>query len=144
AADGGTLVDLMCGSGTLPIEAALMASDSAPGLLRTYFGFLYWRQHDDAMWQRLVTEAIQRREAGIAHLPPIRGYDADPRAVRIAQDNLRRAEFDEHIEIAQRALVDSIAETTKPGLVIANPPYGERLGEADELPALYGALGNAM
>ncbi len=144
AADGGTLVDLLCGSGTLPIEAALMAADCAPCLLRPYFGFLYWRQHDDALWQRLVAEAHERRAAGFARLPVIRGYDSDPRAIRIAQDNARRAGFEQHIQITQRALADTVGEATKPGLVVANPPYGERLGEAAELPALYAELGKGL
>jgi len=144
AADGATLVDLMCGSGTLPIEAALMAADSAPCLLRPYFGFLAWRQHDEALWQRLVAEARTRRESGFARLPPIHGYDSDARAVRVAQDNVRRAGFAGRIEITQRALADCAVPTGKTGLVIANPPYGERLGEAQDLPALYADLGGAL
>jgi 23S rRNA (guanine2445-N2)-methyltransferase / 23S rRNA (guanine2069-N7)-methyltransferase len=143
-ADGGTLVDLMCGSGTLPIEAALMAADAAPGLLRPYFGFLHWRQHDAPLWQRLLAEAHERRDAGVARATSIRGYDSDPRAVRIAQDNLRRAGLDEHAGIALRALADCAAESGKPGLVVVNPPYGERLGEAAQLPALYAELGQAL
>lgn len=144
ANDGGTLVDLMCGSGTLPIEAALMAADSAPCLLRPYFGFLYWRQHDAPLWERLIAEARERRLDGFARIPAIRAYDSDPRAVSIAQDNIRRAGFDKHILVTQRPVSDTVPETTKTGLVVANPPYGERLGEASELPGLYAELGKAL
>ncbi len=144
AAEGGTLVDLMCGSGTFLVEAALMSADSAPCLQRNYFGFVNWRQHDAELWGRLVTEARDRRTLGFAKLPPIRGYDADPRAIRIAQDNIHRAGFDQHITVAPRALVDCTPEATRAGLVIANPPYGERLGETSELPKLYAELGSAM
>lgn len=144
ARDRGTLVDLMCGSGTLLIEAALVAADSAPCLLRSYFGFLSWRQHDAALWQRLLDEARARRDAGLTQLPPIRGYDAEARAIRIAQDNIRRAGFEKHVVIAQRALADCASEETTAGLVVANPPYGERLGEARELPRLYAELGTQL
>ncbi|HJW82244.1 MAG TPA: THUMP domain-containing protein, partial [Acidiferrobacterales bacterium] len=88
AKQGGAFVDLMCGSGTLPIEAALIASDSAPGLERTYYGFLRWRGHDAATWEALLAEARARREAGIKNLPAIRGYDSDPAAVRVALVNV--------------------------------------------------------
>jgi 23S rRNA (guanine2445-N2)-methyltransferase / 23S rRNA (guanine2069-N7)-methyltransferase len=141
---GGTLVDLMCGSGTFLIEATLMAADAAPGLGRNYFGFLYWKQHDAKLWERLVEAANDRFDAGMATLPPIRGYDTDPRAIRIAQDNIHRAGFDKHIVVTRRALADCAAESTPPGLVVVNPPYGERLGETAELPALYAELGEQL
>ena len=144
ARDGGTLVDLMCGSGTLLIEAAFIAGDVAPGISRPYFGFLNWRQHDPALWQKLVEEAEQRYETGIEKIPPLRGYDLDSRAVRIAQDNARRAGVFKNIEVLQRTLADCQPEATKLGLVIANPPYGERLGEASELPPLYAELGKQI
>jgi 23S rRNA (guanine2445-N2)-methyltransferase / 23S rRNA (guanine2069-N7)-methyltransferase len=141
---GGTLVDLMCGSGTLLIEAALMAADAAPGLGRNYFGFLYWRGHDAALWERLVEVANDRFDVGMQKLPPIRGYDSDTRAIRIAQDNIRNAGFEKNIVVTHRALADCTPETTAPGLVVVNPPYGERLGETSELPALYAELGKQL
>jgi 23S rRNA (guanine2445-N2)-methyltransferase / 23S rRNA (guanine2069-N7)-methyltransferase len=141
AAGGGTLVDLMCGSGTFLIEAALMAADAAPGLGRNYFGFLYWRGHDAPLWERLVEEANDRFDAGMRKLPPLRGYDTDTRAIRIAQDNIRRAGFENSIQVARRALADCAPEAGAAGLVVVNPPYGERLGEASELTALYAELG---
>ncbi len=142
---GGALVDLMCGSGTLPIEAALMAADIAPGLLRPYYGFLRWPQHDADTWAALLTEARERREAGLRQLPPIHGYDHDPRAIRAAKDNIVGAELPNRILVKQRDLAACMPDDALPkGLVIANPPYGERLGEARELPALYAELGQAL
>ncbi len=141
AAENGALVDLMCGSGTFLIEAAMIAADIAPGLLRPYFGFLRWQQHDGAAWQALLNDARARREAGLPRLPPIRGYDADARAIRIARDNIARAGLERYVTVAQRRLDACTPEPVAAGLVIVNPPYGERLGEAPELPALYHELG---
>jgi len=87
AADGGSLVDPMCGSGTLPIEAALIAGDVAPGLSREHFGFLGWRGHEPALWEELLAEARQRAEDGKKTMPVIAGFDNDPRAVRVALSN---------------------------------------------------------
>lgn len=138
------LVDPLCGSGTLPIEAALIAGDVAPGLLRAHFGFLHWRGHDAAAWDALLTEARERRDAGRARLPVIRGYDIDPRAITAARKNLARAELGDCITFEIGAITECAAETPTAGLVVANPPYGERLGEAHELPALYTDIGNAL
>lgn len=145
ASDGGALVDLLCGSGTLPIEAALMAGDIAPGLGRHYFGFLRWRGHDAALWEALVREAEERRHAGMEKIPPVRGYDRDPAAVRAARRNVEQAGLSEWIRIERRELADCEVEpAVRAGLVVANPPYGERLGEESELPGLYRALGESL
>lgn len=145
AADGGALVDPMCGSGTFPIEAALMAADIAPGLRREYWGFQGWKGHDPGIWTRLLEEAGQRAESGSGRLPPIRGYDRDAEAVRIALANVARAGLSGRVHIERRELADCApAARDLPGLVVANPPYGERLGEASELPALYTRLGETL
>ncbi len=141
AKDGGALVDLMCGSGTLLIEGAIIAADAAPGLARQYFGFFNWKQHDAAAWSALIDEATQRRETGLTQLPAILGYDRDPRAVRAARDNIKRAGLGNLIAVEQRELSACVPEASSKGLVVANPPYGERLGEAGDMPALYAALG---
>jgi 23S rRNA (guanine2445-N2)-methyltransferase / 23S rRNA (guanine2069-N7)-methyltransferase len=141
AKQGGMLVDLMCGSGTLPIEGAMIAADIAPGLAREYFGFIRWKQHDTAVWTELLDEAHQRRETGLAHLPPIHGYDHDPLAIRAARDNIKRAGLGNLIVAQQRELTACTPEEVPTGLVLANPPYGERLGPSSELPALYTELG---
>jgi 23S rRNA (guanine2445-N2)-methyltransferase / 23S rRNA (guanine2069-N7)-methyltransferase len=145
AAQGGALVDLMCGSGTFPIEAALIAAGIAPGLDRTYYGFLRWRGHDAAAWEALLVEARARRAAGLSNLPPIRGYDHDPAAVRAALANVEQAGLTGHVHIERRELGECRAEYVEhAGLVVANPPYGERLGEESELPGLYRTLGNTL
>ena len=145
AREGGAFVDLMCGSGTLPIEAALIASDSAPGLERTYYGFLRWRGHEAATWEALLAEARERRAAGIQNLPSIRGYDHDPTAVRVALANVEHAGFTGLVHIERRYLADCRSEHVEhAGLVVVNPPYGERLGEESELPGLYRELGNVL
>ncbi len=145
ARDGGALVDPMCGSGTLPIEAALMAADIAPGLQRPYFGFLGWQGHRPALWTRLVEEAQTRREQGLQTLPLIRGYDCDSRAVHAALDNVERAGLRGHVHIERCELDDLVAPPhAEPGLVVVNPPYGERIGERSELPGLYRRLGERL
>jgi 23S rRNA (guanine2445-N2)-methyltransferase / 23S rRNA (guanine2069-N7)-methyltransferase len=145
AARGGAFVDLMCGSGTLPIEAALIAGDIAPGLTRDYYGFLRWKQHDPALWDGLVAEAEARRAAGLAGLPPIRGYDREARAVRYARENVAGAGLGQHVVITRRELSATTPEqAAATGLIVVNPPYGERIGEASELPALYAELGTQL
>jgi 23S rRNA (guanine2445-N2)-methyltransferase / 23S rRNA (guanine2069-N7)-methyltransferase len=141
AKEGGALVDLMCGSGTLLIEGALIAADAAPGLARQYFGFLNWKQHDAAIWSELIEEAHNRRDAGLEKLPPIHGYDHDPLAIRSARDNLKRAGLGNLVAVERRELSACAPEEAPTGLVVANPPYGERLGEAGDMPALYAELG---
>lgn len=142
AEGGGTLVDPMCGSGTLLIEGALMAGDCAPGLFRTYFGFLGWKQHDAGLWQSLVIEAEKRRKIGLKTLPIIEGYDRDPEMITIALANIERAGLTGHVHVEKHELSE-FKPSIKfvPGLVIANPPYGERLGELTELDSLYELFG---
>ncbi len=145
AAQGGALLDPMCGSGTLLIEAALIAADIAPGLLRSHWGFLRWRQHDEALWNRLLAEARERRESGFSHLPAITGYDFSPKAVRVAQDNVERAGLAGKVRIELRELSRAAPRHGKEsGLLVANPPYGERLGSDSDLPGLYRQLGDIL
>jgi len=143
---GGALADPMCGSGSLPLEAALMATDTAPGLLRSYFGFLGWKQHDAQLWQELQEEAEQRHEAGKQKkLAPIVGFDSDRRAIKAAWQHAEKAGLDRIVHFERRTLREFSApgEATN-GLLVANPPYGERLGEASELAGLYNLLGEKM
>ncbi|TVR63304.1 MAG: bifunctional 23S rRNA (guanine(2069)-N(7))-methyltransferase RlmK/23S rRNA (guanine(2445)-N(2))-methyltransferase RlmL [Candidatus Competibacteraceae bacterium] len=144
AGEGGPLLDPLCGSGTLAIEAAWIAGDQAPGLLRDYWGFNGWLGHIPALWNRLLAEARDRREAGRAHIPPIIASDHDPKAVRAASINVGRAGVAGHIRIERRAWTAVVPPPGPPGLLIANPPYGERLGEPDELDTLYVQLGDRL
>lgn len=139
---GGELIDPMCGSGTLPIEAALMALDIAPGLLRSYFGFIGWRGHDRALWDGLIEEARARREATASKRITLRGYDADAQAVRAAIENVERAKLRGFVHVERRELEQLSRETdAQSGLVVTNPPYGERIGDQEQLQALYQTFG---
>jgi len=154
AARGGSFVDPLCGSGTLPIEAALLAADVAPGLVARAdggYGFVRWRGHDDALWRALVGEARERREAGLARLaalprPPLfAGYDHDPSAVRVARACVARAGLAGLVTIERRELAALTPPPGAPaGLVACNPPYGERLGARRELEGLYALLGERV
>lgn len=144
ASDGGSFVDPMCGSGTLPIEAALIAADIAPGLLRERFGFSRWRGHDEACWQRLVGEAEQRRAAGRLGPGRILGFDRDAAAVRAANDNAQRAGLSGVVEFRRGELRELPPAPGQKGLLAVNPPYGERMGRADELESLYALLGERL
>jgi len=144
-AAGGAFVDPMCGSGTLAVEAALMATDSAPGLLRDHFGFTGWKQFNGQGWDELRQEAQQRQAAGLARRqPPMIGYDEQSRAIRQAWEHGRAAGVERwlHFERRELDLVEKPPCTT--GLLATNPPYGERLGEVAALPSLYNRLGEKM
>jgi 23S rRNA (guanine2445-N2)-methyltransferase / 23S rRNA (guanine2069-N7)-methyltransferase len=144
AADGGAFVDPMCGSGTLPIEAALIAGDIAPGMLRQRFGFTRWRGHDAACWQRLVIEAESRRAMGRIGPGRIFGFDADPAAIRAAGQNAGRAGLQGLVRFARSGLGELPPAPAATGLLATNPPYGERLGQDDDLRALYELLGRKL
>lgn len=143
AAAGGQLIDPMSGSGTLPIEAALMAADFAPGLLRSWFGFLGWRGHDANLWLERLAEADRRSEVGLKRLPLIVGYDVDRRAVHTALGNVDRAGLRGLVHI-ERKSVEDVRPRQESGLLVVNPPYGERLGDEQTLVPLYMALGETM
>ena len=144
AAQAAPFLDPMCGSGTLPIEAALIAADIAPGLRRDYFGFLRWRQHEPRSWQLLIDEARERRAAGLLRLPVVVGCDHDLNAVRIAKGNAARADLEGRVRIEAGAVGDCQPPASSPGLVAVNPPYGERLGNVEELRGLYAELGAVL
>ena len=144
---GGGLIDPMCGSGTLPIEAALMAADVAPGRLRGYFGFFKWKGHREETWKRLVQEAEEKATTGMGKLPPIIGYDSDRKAVRVAHGNLERAGFKGRVHFERRELADlkpHPAIGSRSGLVVVNPPYGERMGDRKAIGELYESLGQRL
>jgi putative N6-adenine-specific DNA methylase len=137
------LLDPMCGSGTIPIEAALIAGRVAPGIAsreRTAraFAFTSWPGHDVEAWQRIVGEAV------VAERPvrvPIHGSDRDEGAVSAARANAARAGASAAVEFSLRP-VSAIESPGRQGLLVANPPYGVRVGESDALRSLYAALGH--
>lgn len=147
AKQGWGLIDPMCGSGTFLIEAAMMAADIAPGSVRDYFGFSYWKQHDKAAWTRLKAEAERRRHSGLARLPHITGGDADLKAVEATRANIAEISLSDRISVEQRDLLDWPSQAKSlpvSGMVVCNPPYGERMGNVSELHHLYESLGNIV
>lgn len=162
AREGAPFLDPMCGSGTLVIEAALIAADRAPGLLRDYFGFLGWRQHDAALWERLRAEAQTRARTGteraLAAGVRLCGSDRDARAVRLAQANARRAGVDAltQFEVCDLADVvpvgvrtasdeqDAEVSSARGGLVCTNPPYGVRLEDRTAARDVHRTLGRVL
>lgn len=146
AAEGGGFVDPFCGSGTLLVEAALMAGDVAPGLLRAHWGFAGWRGHDAGLWQPLLDEARERRDRGLPELPAIVGYDQDAQAIRTALASVEAAGLNGRVHVERRELADAEPPRRSPvaGLVATNPPYGERIGGDRSLLPLYARLGELL
>ena len=136
------LVDPMCGSGTLCIEAAWIALRRPPGLTRKRFGFMGWMDYDVGLWAGLRDEA---RRAVVKTLDqPILGYDIRADAVRFAQGNARAAGIGHLLPFAVRAVADFRPPPGPPGILICNPPYGERIGEEKELRGLYSTIGEVL
>lgn len=144
---GTPLLDPMCGSGTLLIEAAMLATDRAPGLHRGHWGFNGWLQHDDAVWKEVKAEAQTRARKGLAaYESRFYGSDVDARVIERARSNARRAGIGELITFEAK----DVAQLSNPlpkgpyGTVISNPPYGERLESEPALIALHSLLGRTM
>ncbi|MEQ9875222.1 bifunctional 23S rRNA (guanine(2069)-N(7))-methyltransferase RlmK/23S rRNA (guanine(2445)-N(2))-methyltransferase RlmL [Pectobacterium brasiliense] len=144
---GTPLVDPMCGSGTLLIEAAMIAADRAPGLHRTHWGFNAWLKHDAELWREVTAEAQQRARQGLQTTTSrFFGSDNDRRVIEIAKANARRAGVAELISFDVRdaaQLKNPLPEGPK-GTVVSNPPYGERLESEPALIALHNMLGRKM
>jgi putative N6-adenine-specific DNA methylase len=138
------LVDPLCGSGTLPIEAAWLALRRPPGLTRKRFGFQGWMDYDVALWADLRDEA--RRGVG-KRLPggaTILGTDIRADAVAFATKNARAAGIGHLLTFSVRDVRDFQPPPGPPGVIVCNPPYGERLGEERELRPLYRAIGEVL
>lgn len=144
---GTPMLDPMCGSGTLLIEAAMWATDRAPGLHRSHWGFSGWAQHDETVWQSVKADAQTRARAGLAaYESRFFGSDVDGRVVELARGNARRAGIGELItfEVKDVAQLDNPLPKGPYGTVISNPPYGERLESEPALIALHSLLGRNM
>lgn len=146
-AGGGALVDPLCGSATLLIEAAWMAADIAPGWKRDYYAVTAWQGHDAALWQQLREEIDERAQRGLSSLrATFFGFDHDPQALEDARHNVEHAGVAGFVQLRRQSLRELVrppgCEGT--GLVITNPPYGQRLGEHDDLLPLYRMLGEKL
>ncbi|WP_027268981.1 class I SAM-dependent RNA methyltransferase [Leptolyngbya sp. PCC 6406] len=133
--------DPLCGSGTLPLEASLMALNRAPGLHRDRMGFETWPDFDPALWQRLRQEAEAMQLTTLA--TPIGGCDRDRDIIIQARSNALRSGVADQVQFQQQDLsqVEAPAAT---GILMCNPPYGERLGKGSDLAAFYALLGDVL
>ncbi|OOF66230.1 bifunctional 23S rRNA (guanine(2069)-N(7))-methyltransferase RlmK/23S rRNA (guanine(2445)-N(2))-methyltransferase RlmL [Rodentibacter sp. Ppn85] len=143
---GTPLVDPMCGSGTLLIEAAQMEANIAPQLYRLHWGFDFWKGHNQQAWEKVKNEAIisaQEKQAEIQ--PHFYGFDLDHRVLKKARRNAQNAGVT-HLIKWQQGDVAALTNPTsnEPGTVICNPPYGERLGTTPALIALYSVFGQRL
>ena len=132
------LVDPFCGSGTFPIEAAMMAAGIAPGMNREFTAEKWNHLIDSREWYDAVDEAGEQIDLRIE--TDIQGYDIDEKMVAIARENAKLAGVDSLIHFQKRG-IDQLSHSKKYGFVITNPPYGERIEEKKNLPALYKMIG---
>ena len=131
------LLDAMCGAGTLLVEAAAMARGRAPGAKRS-FGFERLAAFDRALWER-----VKRDHQGSERAPRLYGSDSDPKALAAARRNLAEAGVERWVGIEQADVLERAAPAPA-GVMVMNPPYGERMGSADELARFYPRLGDAL
>jgi putative N6-adenine-specific DNA methylase len=136
------LVDPMCGSGSLPIEAAWIALRRPPGLTRKHFGFMGWMNFEISLWTTVRDDA---RVGVLKQLPSfIGGSDVRPDAIEHARSNARAAGIGHLIEFERRDLKEFQPPPGPPGVIICNPPYGERIGDERELRPLYRLIGDVI
>lgn len=135
------LVDPFCGSGTFPIEAAMMAADIAPGMNRSFTAEGWTNLLPKKMWYEAADEAEAKIRTDIE--TDIQGYDVDGSVIRIARRNAREAGVDHLIHFQERD-VRELRHSGKYGFIITNPPYGERLEDKKDLPQLYRAFGESF
>jgi 23S rRNA (guanine2445-N2)-methyltransferase / 23S rRNA (guanine2069-N7)-methyltransferase len=162
AAAGAQFLDPMCGSGTLVIEAALIAARCAPALRRDYFGFVGWRGHDAELWRRVREEAKARCMADSPPAIVLRGSDRDPLAIRDARANAQRAGIGSWVQFEVRQLASAApapaaepdvgqtesgqaeSESRARGLLCTNPPYGVRMEDLEAARAIHRELGEVL
>ena len=137
---GQPLLDPMCGSGTFLLEAAMIALNIAPGLKRN-FGFEKLKNFESDTWKKTKNAALKNVKA--VSFQKIYGSDSDLRAVRIAKQNLEAAGLGEAVQLSQANITEVIPPADS-GVLVANPPYGVRIGEDEELAALYPKMGEAL
>lgn len=138
ALQGHDFYDPFCGSGTLVIEAAMMAAEIAPGLLRQDQSFIYWEGHKPELWKK-VRESARKRVKPVTI--NIEGSDIDARAIFNAKENAERAGVSHLVKFAQHDVAKSKSQRPK-GLLVTNPPYGQRIGDNEDLYSLYQDLGS--
>jgi putative N6-adenine-specific DNA methylase len=133
--------DPFCGSGTLPIEAALLALNIAPGLSRESFGFESWLDFKSELWEKIKKEALESRLKTLQ--APIIGSDLELSVLRQARSNAHLCKLEGQIEFQRKALAD-VEPKANEGILICNPPYGKRIGDTEDLRDLYRQLGDVL
>ena len=132
-------IDPMCGSGTIVIEAAMIAYNIAPNMLRKDFGFMHWHDYDRKLWKEVKGDAIAKIST-FDH--KIIGSDMSASAIRIAQKNIQRAKLEDKIELI-KSTFDNLNPPDGPGTIVMNPPYGERMQKEDII-AFYHGIGDQL
>ncbi len=135
---GRILVDPFCGSGTIPIEAAMIAANIAPGVNRSFTAESWKSLIPEKLWREVREECLEAETPGVE--TDIQGYDIDPEAVKAARENAKLAGVDHLIHLQVRG-VEQLSHPKKYGFILTNPPYGERIG-GDDVAPLYKALGD--
>lgn len=134
-------IDPFCGSATILIEAAMIATNRAPGLYREDQAFPSWKEHDPHLWESRREAATKSQRSTTSALF---GFDNDPRAIAVATSNVQRAGFADLIKIKQQAMIDFKNPSDRTGLLLCNPPYGERLKDPHTLIPLYQKIGEKL
>ncbi len=133
-------VDPMCGSGTILIEAALIAANIPPGVYRKSYGFQRWNDYDPALWEKVYNGAMERISG---NRPVILGGELSKNVARKAETNIAIAELKEEIEVRNTAFEDLEAPAGR-GVIIINPPYGERMDEDVDINGVYKMIGDTL
>ncbi len=132
------LVDPFCGSGTIPIEAAMMAANMAPGMNRSFLAESWTHIISRKEWYACMDEAAELVD--FSQMPDIQGYDIDDEMVRIARENAKLAGVEQYIHFQSRG-IEALSHPKKYGFIITNPPYGERLEDKNTIASIYRTLG---
>lgn len=132
------LVDPFCGSGTIPIEAAMMAANMAPGMNRSFLAESWSHIISRKEWYACMDEAAELVD--FSQMPDIQGYDIDDEMVRIARENAKLAGVEQYIHFQRRG-IEALSHPKKYGFIITNPPYGERLEDKNTIASIYRTLG---
>ncbi len=135
------LLDLFCGSGTLLIEAAMMALNMAPGIHRNKFGFMALKDFDEAVWDKVVAEANENEKETLDF--KLFGFDHDKRVIQMAKDNAKNAGVGQFLDLKVSPIAVSAPPIEK-GMIVCNPPYGARIGDEDNLKDVYRDLGYTL
>ena len=140
------LLDPMCGSGTILIEAVSMAAKQAPGIDRQQWGFTHWLAHDEGLWQEQLQSAIHQSTKGLDNLKQVKvfGNDIDSRVIHTAQQNAKKAGLQAYIDYSCKDINQLNNNFGQSGTILFNPPYGERIGELPEIVESFVSFGQIL